>query len=102
MTEIPDTTPVIIYSRLMKGDYLASDSATFPRLVRGACASQRQPYNENVLMFVAHQREILDHLQMVEGKPFDEALRQFSLTPDTADAMDQIIMDAVDNFYKEA
>ena len=90
----------IIYSRLMKADYLIGNSQVFPVLVRAACAHHDVPYGGGPLAFAATRPEILDALTMTEETVLDTALRDFGTNPDTAPVMDQLILTAVQQ-YKE-
>lgn len=90
----------VIYSQLMKADYLIGNSAVFPVLVRAACAHHGVPYGEDALAFAATRPAILDALEMTEDVVPDKVLREFGTNPDTAPVMDQLILTAVQQ-YKE-
>lgn len=90
----------IIYSRLMKADYLIGNSQVFPVLVRAACAYHGVPYGGGPLAFAATRPEILDALTMTEETVLDTVLRDFGTNPDTAPVMDQLILTAIEQ-YKE-
>lgn len=88
----------VIYSRLMKADYLVSNSAIFPILVRAACAYIGVPYGPPVLVYCATRPAILDALVLTEEQALDEVLREFGRDPGTAQAMDDLILAAVTEY----
>ena len=90
----------VIYSQLMKADYLIGNSQVFPVLVRAACAYHGVPYGDGPLAFAATRPAILDALEMSEDTALDHVLRDFGTNPDTASVMDQLILTAVQQ-YKE-
>lgn len=88
----------IIYSRLLKADYLVSNSAIFPLMVRGACAYMGVPYSQDAVMFCATRPEILDQLEMTEDTALDEILRGFGTDSSAAPVMDDLIVTAVQQY----
>lgn len=90
----------VIYSQLMKADYLIGNSQVFPVLVRAACAYHGVPHGDGPLSFTATRPAILDALEMSENAALDDVLRDFGTNPDTASVMDQLILTAVEQ-YKE-
>lgn len=90
----------VIYSQLMKADYLVGNSQVFPVLVRAACAYHGVPYGDGPLAFAATRPTILGALEMSENAILDDVLREFGTNPDTAPVMDQLILTAVEQ-YKE-
>lgn len=96
----PEQSEQVVYSLLMKADYLIGNSQVFPVLVRAASAYHGVPYGEGVLSFAATRPKILDALKMTEATALDQVLRDFGTKPDTATVMDQLILTAVQQ-YKE-
>lgn len=90
----------VIYSQLMKANYLIGNSQVFPVLVRAACAHHGVPYGGGPLAFAATRPKILDALTMTEETVLDTVLRDFGTNPDTAPVMDQLVLTAIEQ-YKE-
>lgn len=90
----------IIYSRLLKADYLAQNSSIFPRLVRAACIHHNTPYSQAVVETCAANQQILDALEMTADIAIDEVLNNFAHDRETAPGMDNLILTAV-AAYKE-
>lgn len=88
----------VIYSRLMKADDLAHNSAVFAVLVRAACAYAGISYGDDVRVYCATRPEILDALVLNEGQVLDEVLREFGRDPGTAQIMDDLILAAVNEY----
>lgn len=91
----------VIYSQLMKADYLIGNSQVFPTLVRAACAYENVPYTQTALEFAATRPAILDALTMDEETILDDVLRGFATNEEVAPVMDGLILTAAQT-YKEA
>ena len=100
MTEQPPEAP-IIYSRLAKAAFLVGNSAVFPQLVMAACAHHVIPFGQDATNFVATRPEILDALEMREGQPLDDVLQGFARDPNVAGALDEMILDAVQQYKQQ-
>lgn len=93
-----DPEPRVIYSRLMKADYLIGNSELYPVMVRAACSFHRVPYSEDALAFAATRPEILDALTMTEETVLDTVLRDFGTEEAAAVVMDDLILGAVQQY----
>ena len=96
MTEQP-----IIYSRLAKAAFLVGNSAVFPQLVMAACAHHGIPFEQDATNFVATRPEILDALEMREDQPLDNVLQGFARDPNSAGALDGMILAAVQQYKQQ-
>lgn len=90
--------PRVIYSRLMKADYLIGNSELYPVMVRAACSFHRVPYSDDALAFAATRPEILDALTMTEETVLDTVLRDFGTEEEAAVVMDDLILGAVQQY----
>lgn len=90
----------IIYSTLMKADYLHMRSEIFPTLVRAACAYNNVPYTPEVLQYCATRSSIIDALEVSDVENLDASLQAFARDQDAADIMDTLIIDAVLAFHQ--
>lgn len=90
--------PRVIHSRLMKADYLIGNSELYPVMVRAACSFHRVPYTEDALAFAATRPAILDALTMTEETVLDTVLRDFGTDEGAAAAMDDLILQAVQEY----
>lgn len=90
--------PRVIYSQLMKADYLIGNSELYPVMVRAACSFHRVPYTEDALAFAATRPEILDALTLTEETVLDTVLRDFGTNEDAAVVMDDLILQAVQKY----
>lgn len=88
----------LIYSKLMKAEFLYFRSQVFPILVRAACAYERVPYTPEVLEFCSTQAPILDALEVSDEAALDEALQAFARDEEVAVIMDTLIINAVQAF----
>lgn len=91
----------IIYSALLKANYLAGDSLVFPILVRAACAYQQVPYSQMVVEYAATRPVILDSLEMKDENILDDVLNGFARNPDTAGTLDTLILAAVAEYKQK-
>ena len=91
-------TDKVIYSQLLKADYLIGNSQVFPTLVRAACAYEQVAYSEDALVFAATRPAILDALEMTEETVLDDVLREFGWDEEAAGIMDALIIDAVQQY----
>lgn len=89
----------IIYSTLLKANYLAGDSLIFPVLVRAACAYHGVPYSQAVVEYSATRPVVLSALEMKDDKSLDTVLEELARNPDGAAALDTVILTVV-NEYK--
>ena len=90
----------IIYSTLMKADYLNMRSEVFPTLVRAACAHNNVPYTPEVLQFCATRPSIINALEVVDVENLDASLQAFARDQEAAVIMDKLIIDAVLVFHQ--
>ena len=90
----------IIYSTLMKADYLHMRSEVFPTLVRAACAYNNVPYTPEVLQYCATRSSIIDSLEVSDVENLDASLQAFARDQDAAGIMDSLIIDAVLDFHQ--
>lgn len=91
----------IIYSTLLKANYLAGDSLIFPILVRAACAYQQVPYSQTVVEYAATRPAILGALEMTDENILDDVLNGFARDPDAAGIMDTLILTAVAEYKQK-
>lgn len=90
----------IIYSTLMKADYLHLRSTVFPTLVRAACAYNNVPYTPEVLQYCATRSSIIDALEVSDVENLDATLQAFARDQDAAGIMDSLIINAVLDFHQ--
>lgn len=90
----------IIYSTLMKADYLNMRSEVFPTLVRAACAYNNVAYTPEVLQYCATRPSIINALEVVDVENLDASLQTFARDEAVADIMDTLIIDAVLAFHQ--
>lgn len=88
----------VIYSQLMKADYLIGNSQVFPTLVRAACAYENVPYGQAALEYCATRPAILDALTMNEETILDDVLHGFATDEEAAPVMDQLILTAAQQY----
>ena len=88
----------VIYSQLLKADYLIGNSQVFPTLVRAACAQEQVTYSEDALAFAATRPAILNALEMTEETILDDVLRGFGWDEDAAGIMDALVIEAVQQY----
>lgn len=84
-----------IYSRLMKADYLVSNSNIFPTLVRAACAHHGVPYSQGALEYAGSRPEIIDALPVEGDSVLDDILYSFATNRESADVMDNLILSTI-------
>lgn len=91
----------IIYSTLLKANYLAGDSLVFPILVRAACAYHDVPYSQRAVEYVATRPAILAALEMTDETNLDDVLNGFARNQETAGILDTLILAAVEEYKQK-
>jgi hypothetical protein len=88
-------TEPVYHSALWKSALLVGMSTHFPDLVRAAAMYLGKPYSTEMVQQVATNLALLGGLQVKVSETIDYALMQYATNPETAGALDGLILDAV-------